>query len=266
MDAVNTMKNKEAIILRDVEIGYTHNRLKKPVMGVIDATLYSGELVALIGRNGAGKSTLLRTLSAFQPPLSGTITYPDGVSAVRTARELSTMLAVVLTDNSGIYNLSVHEVVALGRTPYINFMGYKRKHDKEIIEQAMQRMNILHLADRNISTLSDGERQKVMIAKALAQETSVIMLDEPTAFLDFDSRIQLFRQLKQLAKETGKTILVSTHDLEQVLQIADRLWLIHNDRLHTGTVVELAESGVLSGFIDGDGIRYNVSKNRIELI
>ncbi len=257
--------NKKAIVLRDLKIGYTHNRIQKPVMGSINTTLYTGEFVALIGKNGAGKSTLLRTLSAFQQPLSGTITYPDGISTLRTAKELSTMIAVVLTDNSSIYNLSVYEVVALGRTPYTNFMGRRRKHDEDVIEQAMTRMNIQHLANRNISTLSDGERQKVMIAKALAQETEVIILDEPTAFLDFSSRIQLFRQLKQLAAETGKSVLVSTHDLELVLKIADRLWLIHNNQLHTGRVEELA-TDVLSEFINNDGITYNIQQNCIELV
>ena len=235
-------------------------------MGAINATLYAGEFVALIGKNGAGKSTLLRTLSAFQPPLSGTITYPDGCSTLRTAKELSTMLAVVLTDNSRIYNLSVYEVVALGRTPYTNFLGRKRKHDEEIILQAMARMNIEHLANRNINTLSDGERQKVMIAKALAQETEVIMLDEPTSFLDFNSRIQLFRQLKQLAAETGKSILVSTHDLELILKMANRLWVMHDNRLHSGSVDELASAGLLSNFIDNRGIRYNIQQNSIDII
>ncbi len=260
------MNKIAAITLDNLEIGYTHNRIANPVMGVINTTLYRGELVALIGKNGAGKSTLLRTLSAFQRPLGGSITYPDGISTERTAAQLSTMLSVVLTDNSGIYNISVREVVAMGRTPYTNFMGRLRKHDETTIDNALRQIGISNLADRNISTLSDGERQKAMIAKALAQETPVIMLDEPTAFLDFDSRVQLFRQLKKLAKDSDKAILVSTHDLELVLQIADRIWLIHNRNMYTGNPKELSEQGILSEFIDNDGIIYNTNTNRIDLI
>ncbi len=234
-------------------------------MGVIDATLVSGELVALIGANGAGKSTLLRTLSAFQQPLSGTITYPDGKSHSRTASELSTQLAVVLTGNSGIHNLTVREVVAMGRSPYTNFLGHLRKHDKEIIAEAMSMVGIENLADRKVETLSDGERQKAMIAKALAQQTPVIMLDEPTAFLDFNSRVQLFRQLQSMAHKAGKAILVSTHDLELVLQLADKVWLIMDKTMYTGKVEELAANGILKRFIDGDGIEYNAKENRIEI-
>lgn len=253
------------IELNKLSIGYTHNRQQMPVMGVIDATLESGQLVALIGSNGAGKSTLLRTLSAFQQPLSGSITYPDGKSESRTASELSTLLAVVLTGNSGIRNLTVHEVVAMGRSPYTNFLGRLRKHDKEIITHAMEMVGITHLADRNVETLSDGERQKAMIAKALAQQTPVIILDEPTAFLDYNSRVQLFRLLQRLAHDTGKAILVSTHDLELVLQLADKVWLIQDKQMYTGRVEELAANGTLKRFIDGDGIEYNTIENRIEI-
>ena len=255
-----------AIELNNLSIGYTHNRLQQPVMGVIDATLERGELVALIGANGAGKSTLLRTLSAFQQPLSGSITYPDGKSNSHTASELSTQLAVVLTGNGNIQNLTVREVVAMGRSPYTNFLGHLRKHDKEIIAEAMNMVGVTHLAERRVETLSDGERQKAMIAKALAQQTPVIMLDEPTAFLDFNSRVQLFRLLQRLAHDTGKAILVSTHDLELVLQLADKVWLIQDKKMHTGEVKELAANGTLKRFIESEGIAYNAAENRIEII
>lgn len=254
-----------AITLNKLSVGYTHNRQQLPVMGEIDATLSCGELVALIGANGAGKSTLLRTLSAFQQPLSGEVVYPDGDSCRRTASELSTQLAVVLTGNSGVTSLTVREVVALGRLPYTGFMGHLRRHDDEMVAHALADVNISHLADRAIDALSDGERQKVMIAKALAQETPVIMLDEPTAFLDFGSRVQLFRLLKKLAHERSKAVLVSTHDLELILQIADKLWLIHDGALHEGGVDELVQSGVLPTFIESGGIRYNRAQKRIEV-
>ena len=257
--------NNNTLILDKLQIGYTHNRQKTPVVGVIDATLHKGELVALIGCNGAGKSTLLRTLSAFQEPLSGNITYPDGKSHRHKASELATQLSVVLTGNSGIHSLTVHEVVAMGRIPYTGLTGHERRRDKEAVDAAVRAVGIEHLVERRIETLSDGERQKAMIAKALAQETPVIILDEPTAFLDFGSRIQLFRLLQNLAHEEGKSILVSTHDLELVLQLADRLWLIHDKKMHTGTVETLTDNGVLSSFIEAEGIHYNRNDKRIEI-
>lgn len=253
------------IILDNLQIGYTHNRQAMPVVGVIDAVLHKGELVALVGCNGAGKSTLLRTLSAFQEPLAGSITYPDGKNHRRKASELATQLAVVLTGNGGIHSLTVREVVAMGRVPYTGLIGHERRRDKEAVEVAMQAVGIGHLSERRIETLSDGERQKAMIAKALAQETPVIMLDEPTAFLDFGSRVQLFRLLQRLAHENGKSILVSTHDLELVLHLADRLWLIHDKKMHTGTVEALSDNGVLSSFIEAEGISYNINDKRIEI-
>ena len=260
------MNDTAAIILKDLQIGYTHNRKKKPIMGAIDATLHNGEVVALIGKNGAGKSTLMRTLSAFQEPLDGEIIYPDGKNIQRKPSDLCTMLAVVLTDNNNISNMTVRDVVALGRTPYNSFLGHNRKRDQDIIEKCIEQMGIGNLAHRDISTLSDGERQKTMIAKALTQETPVILLDEPTAFLDYKSRVQLFQELKRLAVEEQKAIILSTHDLELTLQIADKIWLINDKRLHTGSISKLSDNGILSKFIDDEGIHYNKTTRRIEIL
>ena len=256
----------QPIFLKNLSIGYTHNKHLKLVMGKINASLHRGELVALIGTNGAGKSTLLRTISAYQKPLEGTITDPDGTESPRTPAELSTQLAGVLTENNKTLNIKVREIVSLGRMPYTNIFGQLRRNDNMAIEQAMKMVGIEHLAERLMETLSDGERQKTMIAKALAQETPAIILDEPTAFLDFQSRVQLMRMLKSLAHEQEKAILVSTHDLELALQIADKIWLIDNGCLYTGNIDELTPNGTLQKFIESDGIRYNSKQNRIELI
>lgn len=266
MNGCNIVDSMSVISLNNLIIGYTHNRQPIPVMGKINASLERGELVALIGENGAGKSTLLRTISAFQEPLEGTITYPDGCNKLRKASELSTQLAVVFPNNSNIRGMRVRETVSLGRMPYTNALGRMRNTDKEAINHAMDLIGITHLEERYIETLSDGERQKTMIAKALAQETPVIVLDEPTAFLDFGSRVQLLRMLKELAHKNNKAILVSTHDLELALQIADRLWLIHNKQMYTGNTTELTNCGILQTFIEDEGIRYNTAYNRIELI
>ena len=244
--------NNNTLILDKLQIGYTHNRQKTPVVGVIDATLHKGELVALIGCNGAGKSTLLRTLSAFQEPLSGNITYPDGKSHRHKASELATQLSVVLTGNSGIHSLTVHEVVAMGRIPYTGLTGHERRRDKEAVDAAVRAVGIEHLVERRIETLSDGERQKVLLAKALAQQTPVILLDEPTAFLDFHAKVSTLRLLLRLAHETNKTILLSTHDVEMAIQLSDALWIVQNGEIKAGTTLSLTESGTLKHFLQID--------------
>ena len=255
--------NAPALILSNLAIGYADGGYKRQIVDYIDAQLYSGELVSLVGLNGAGKSTLLRTISAFQPPLSGEIEYCGCDSRISDASQLSRHLAIVLTGREPIYNLSVREVVAMGRMPYTGFFGHNSARDRRVVDEAMQMLGISALADRMIDTLSDGERRKAMIAKAVAQETPIILLDEPTAFLDFASRVSLMQSLRTLAHEKGKAILLSTHDLELALRLSDRLWLMDNKKLHAGTVEELSQSGALSAFIDNDGIRYDAREHRI---
>ena len=255
--------NKPALVLSNLAIGYTVGKREHQVVDTIDATLHCGELVSLVGTNGAGKSTLLRTISAFQPALSGSISYRGMSGEVTAASQLSRHLAIVLTGREPIYNLSVREVVAMGRMPYTGFLGVNSKHDNAVVDDAMEMLGITSLALRRIEMLSDGERQKVMIAKALAQETALILLDEPTAYLDFMSRVRLMQFLRRLAHESGKAILLSTHDLELALQLSDRLWLIDDGRMHTGTVEQLSQNGVLSSFIDREGIRYDRVEKKI---
>ncbi len=255
--------NAPALILSNLAIGYTGGGSRHQIVDAINARLYSGELVSLVGLNGAGKSTLLRTISAFQPRLSGEIEYCGREGGVNDASQLSRHLAIVLTGREPIYNLSVHEVVAMGRMPYTGFFGLNSSRDKRVVDEAMEMLGISSLANRMIETLSDGERQKVMIAKAVAQETPIILLDEPTAFLDFASRVALMQSLRTLAHERGKAILLSTHDLELALRLSDRLWLMDKKQLHAGNVEELSSSGALSSFIDNDGIRYDADEHKI---
>ena len=261
------------IELKDLTIGYAQKNNTKVVASHINATLHSGRLTCLIGANGIGKSTLLRTLSAFQPPLSGEIFIsqkpastglPDSPqSAVAlsslTDKQLSRLIGVVLTEKPDIQNMTVFELVGLGRSPYTGFWGRLNEEDKEVVKQSLRLVGIESLQDRLIQTLSDGERQKTMIAKALAQQTPVIYLDEPTAFLDYPSKVEMLTLLRRLARETEKTIFLSTHDMELALQIADELWLMTKDTsdatdLIIGTPIELATNGSLSHFIDRPGI------------
>lgn len=254
------MSMKEAtILIRDLSIGYHSKNDTKLVASHITTTIYSGELTCLLGANGVGKSTLLRTLSAFQPRLSGEIALLGRDIQDYSDKELSTIVGVVLTDKCDIRNMSVRELVEMGRSPYTGFWGRLGKEDKRRVEEAIALVRIENLASRMVHTLSDGERQKVMIAKALAQETPVIYLDEPTAFLDFPSKVEIMQLLHHLTRTTNKTIFLSTHDLELALQIADKIWLMDKTNgISTGTPEDLALSGHLSGFFARKGIVFDM--------
>lgn len=251
--------NKTATIeLRHLNIGYRGKASSKTVAKDICTSIYSGELTCLLGTNGVGKSTLLRTLAAFQPKLGGEIRIAGKKLECHTDRELSTLLSVVLTEKCDIRNMSVRELVSMGRSPYTGFWGRLRTADEKIVEEAIELVNIRNLASRMLHTLSDGERQKAMIAKALAQETPIIFLDEPTAFLDFPSKVEIMQLLHRLTRKIDKTIFLSTHDLELALQIADKIWLM--DRINgiaTGTPEDLALSCHLSHFFAGKGITFD---------
>lgn len=207
----------ETIRIDSLSIGYRGKSSVKVVAANYNATINSGELTCLLGANGVGKSTLLRTLSAFQPKISGHIFIQGKDISDYTDSDLSTVISVVLTEKCDVRNMTVTELVGLGRSPYTNFWGTLTKDDRRIVEHSIELVRAGELKDRMVHTLSDGERQKVMIAKALAQETPVIFLDEPTAFLDFPSKVEIMQLLHRLSRETGKTIFLSTHDLELAL-------------------------------------------------
>jgi len=248
----------DTITLSELSIGYkvnnTHSRI---VASGIQASVREGELTCLLGANGVGKSTLLRTLSAFQPKLSGSIFIHQREIETYSHKELSRLIGVVLTEKPDIRNMTVRELVALGRSPYTGFWGNLHKDDWQIVDQAIEHTGIGNLRQRMIHTLSDGERQKVMIAKALAQQTPIVYLDEPTAFLDFPSKVEMMQLLQRLAREQQMTIFLSTHDFELALQIADTLWLMEHNSLSIGTPQQLADSGALARFVERPGITFN---------
>lgn len=246
------------IHISDLTIGYRRHGGNRVVASGISADIEGGRLTCLIGANGAGKSTLLKTLAAFLPKLGGSIYIKGKELAEYTHKELSRTVGVVLTAKPEGVNMTVRDVVTLGRTPYMGFWGIASDDDKRIVEGSMRQVGIAPLAARNVSTLSDGERQKMMIAKALAQQTPVIFLDEPTAYLDYPSKVETMLLLMRLSHEAGKTIFMSTHDLELALQTADTLWLMAGDgRINIGTPRQLAESGALSAFVERSGITFD---------
>ena len=250
---------KETTIrLRDLSIGYPDKHNTKRVAEHLNASIHSGELTCLLGTNGVGKSTLLRTLSAFQPPLGGDIDLLDRPLSTYDDRQLATVIGVVLTEKSDIRNMTVEELVGLGRSPYTGFWGTLKESDRRIVHEAIARVHIEPLTQRMVHTLSDGERQKVMIAKALAQETPIIFLDEPTAFLDFPSKVEVMQLLHNLTHTLQKTVFMSTHDLELALQIADKIWLMdRTNGIAIGTPEDLSLEGKLSSFFSRKGITYD---------
>lgn len=248
----------QTIHIEDLSIGYTTKHNRKIVASHICATIRSGELTCLLGANGVGKSTLLRTLSAFQPKLDGCIKVLDKEISMYSDKELARIIGVVLTEKCEVRNMLVEELIGLGRSPYTGFWGRLDEEDKRIVEYSMALVKIEHLAGRMIQTLSDGERQKVMIAKALAQETPLIFLDEPTAFLDFPSKVEMMQLLHSLSRTMNKTIFMSTHDLELALQIADQIWLMDRTQgITVGTPEDLSLDGSLGHFFARKGILFD---------
>lgn len=244
MDNKSTLQAKphteEVVRLDHVTIGYPG----KVVAEALSGSIRSGQLTCLVGRNGLGKSTLLRTLAGFQQPLKGEVLWRDGKvwrSLHNMTRSgLALLVSVVLTERPDVQQMTVAEVVGLGRMPYTGFFGTLSSADLKVVEEALSLVGISDFAPRMIDALSDGERQKVMIAKALAQQTPVVLLDEPTAFLDYPSKVEMMKLLRRLAAETGKAILLSTHDLQLALQLADRLLTI-DQGLREMSKTELAD-------------------------
>ncbi len=217
------------LIIENLTIGYRHKVIAGPLTGQLDGD----RLVCVIGRNGLGKSTFLRTLAGLQPPLSGDIKWQDGDSVVScrqlSKEELARTFSVVLTEQPDAVSLTVHDVVAMGRMPYTGFFGTLGAEDEKMVEQALSLTGMSAFAHRDISTLSDGERQKIMIARAIAQHTPVMLLDEPTAFLDYESKKAAMSMLRSVAADMGKLVLVSTHDLDIALRYADNFMTIAPD-------------------------------------
>lgn len=225
-----------AITTNRLTVGYRGHR----VVEDISLSLPCGRLVCLLGPNGAGKSTLLRTLCGFQPPIAGTVTISGNDITTMSAAEVARLVSVVLTDRPLTPSLTAREMVGMGRAPYTGFWGRLSDDDRRLVSEAMQTVGIDSLATRRMGRLSDGERQKVMIAKALAQHTPVIVLDEPTAFLDYPSKVAVMKTLARLAHDEGKTILMSTHDLELAAQLGDELMEIENKHIRKITADEVS--------------------------
>ncbi len=224
-----------------LSIGYAP---ENPLLNGLDLTLYAGELVCFMGQNGVGKSTLIRTLAGLQKPLTGEVEYP---LHDKSTNLLPKNLAVVLTDKVTATNMTVYDVVSFGRYPYMNWAVKLSGKDHEIIGETLDVVRIHHLKDRRLHELSDGQMQMVMIARAVVQDTPLILLDEPTAHLDLNNRLEIMNLLRKLAHDSGKAILVSTHELDLALQTADLIWLASNEKK---IITGIPEDLVLNGSFD----------------
>ncbi|HQW39913.1 MAG: ABC transporter ATP-binding protein [Flavobacteriales bacterium] len=238
---------------RGLAVGYHGKRL---VEG-IDLTLFAGQVVSLLAVNGGGKSTVLRALTGGMVPIEGSIEMEGRPTKEMTAMQRARAWSVVLTERPSAGLLDVRTLVSLGRQPWTGHLGRLTSADHSVVENAMQRTGVLQFATRSLSTLSDGEVQRVMIARALAQDTPLIILDEPTAFLDLVHRVGVMRLLRNLAHEQGKGILLSTHDLQTAMDLSDRLLVIHGNTLWSGTPVQAKAEGVLERTFVVEGMRFD---------
>ncbi|MBN1463663.1 MAG: ABC transporter ATP-binding protein [Paludibacteraceae bacterium] len=215
---------------KSLSIGYK----KTCIQQHLNLQIRTGEMICLIGPNGCGKSTLLRTLCGLQKPISGSFELKEKDFKLLTTNEKALLFAFVLTDKVSIDNMTVVDLVFTGRYPHTTWLGNRTKKDKLKVDEAIDMVHLSHKKNSFINELSDGEKQRVMIAKALAQDTALIFLDEPSSHLDLPNRVDIMLLLHRLAKETNKAIVLSTHELDLAIQTADKLWLMHENGVETG--------------------------------
>lgn len=233
--------------LSNVSIGYHAKNGPAIVQSDLSLSANKGELIAIIGKNGCGKSTLIRSIACLQPIYKGEIKLNNKNLAKLTPTKRAKLLSVVLTEQKSVASFNVRELISIGRDPYTGWLGSLTELDNNIISSAIEQTYLKGFENRNIHELSDGERQRAFIARALAQDTPLIILDEPTSHLDLPNRINILLLLQKLARDTGKTILISTHELETAMQVADKLWIMEKGE---GVIVGVPEDMVLNGKFD----------------
>lgn len=249
------------IRLDNIRLGYQQRTLVEGATGVIR----SGELTALVGRNGSGKSTLLRTIASLQSIVEGNIYIGDKHIASLSPIDMARSLAFVTTEKVRISNLRCRDVVALGRAPYTNWIGRLQEQDEQIVLHALESVGMLDYADKTMDRMSDGECQRIMIARALAQATPIILLDEPTAFLDMPNRYELCSLLRKLAHEEQKCILFSTHELDIALELCDSVALISPPALHILPTEQMIHSGEIERLFSSEIIAFDATSRTVKI-
>ena len=249
--------NMEVLKTIDLKIGYQNHKEIKAIASDINLTLNAGKLISLIGSNGIGKSTFLKTIAGIIPSLHGKVYLNNKSIETYEANELAENLSLVLTEKLPTSTLSVYELIALGRQPYTNWLGKLSKEDENQIENALELTQISDLKNRKYYELSDGQFQKVMIARAIAQDTPFIILDEPSTHLDLFHKVSLFKLLQKLAHETNKCVLFSTHDLDLAIQLSDEIIIMKENLFKHNSPVELVNQGIFDNFFNDDSIRFD---------
>lgn len=250
--------DKELIDISDLSIGYKGNA----IIENINFKLHCGEVMSLLGANGVGKSTLLKTITGELKPIKGVVNIIGHGINYFSQKELSKIISIVTTERIGAGGLKVGELVALGRHPHTGYFGKLTQLDINIIDYAIEMVGIKHKKNSFVAELSDGERQKVMIARAIAQQTPIIILDEPFSFLDTASRIEIFNLLKQISKQNNTGILLSSHDVSQAIRMSDTLCIVTTDKkLHIGTPTEIIENNHISDLFNNDNIIFDKSQS-----
>jgi len=248
--------NESILSLHHADIGFLRKKNSIRLLTDINLQVPGGELIGLVGRNGSGKSTILRTLVRLQPVLQGEIRINSRKSEQIHSNEFAKIMAYVASGLEFSEGMTVRELVSLGRFPFTNWIGRIEKEDKILIDQAIQSVGIESLSNKKLIEISDGERQKAMIARTLAQNSQIIILDEPTAFLDLPSKYDIINLLYELTRN-GKTIIYSTHDLNIAMRFSDKIWLIDNNTIRDGSPEDLVLNKTLATIFDSDKIKLN---------
>ena len=269
MTTVSTAASRNNLALRtiDLSVGYRSRRVRRVVLDTLNVRVHPGELVCVLGPNGIGKSTLLRTLARMQPPMAGSIELGGCDLRRLNQMDLARCLGVVLTERLIVGALTAAHVVELGRYPHSGWFGRLSRRDHDVVRWAIDAVGARHLAARDYGKLSDGERQRIMIARALAQEPLLLVMDEPTAFLDVPSRVELMGLLRRLARDERVAIVASTHDLELALRTADTVWLIMPDgRLLAGAPEDIVAAGCVEEAFRGETIQFRADERTFRLL
>jgi len=256
------MSNEIILSTSNLSIGYSTKKDKTVIAEQLNLKLQAGKLISLVGANGVGKSTLLRTLCGIQKPISGTVLLHNKEIENYDNLSLAQNLSLVLTEKLPPNNLTVYELIALGRQPYTNWIGKLAVTDILAVDKAILITQIEHLKDKKIHEISDGQLQKVLIARALAQDTSLIILDEPTTHLDLFHKVAVFRLLKKLAQETAKCILFSTHDIDLAIQLSDEMIVMNEHQVIANEPCKLISLGVFDALFNDDNITFDSEKGK----
>lgn len=251
------LKDEKILTIDALKIGYRSGGEEKIILQELNATALKGELIAIIGKNGAGKSTLLRTITGLQTSLGGSIYFEGRIMPEYSRMELAQKVGYISTEIVRANNMSVYDLVALGRYPYTDWTGRINKKNHKIIMDAIEDAGMMAFCQRHIVELSDGERQRAMIARILAQDTGLMVMDEPTAFLDIGSKYEILHLMHNLSRRAGKTIIFSTHDLDMALSQADKIWLLTGMKLKEGAPEDLMIQGDFDHIFDSSAVRYN---------